>query len=310
MSLKENSIFKTLIYSDIFDFPLTLDEIYLFLVSSQKISKEEIKRSLSKIRKIERSGEYYFLKKRKDIISLRKKREKESRLKIKNNLQLLKLIGLIPSVKLLGVSGSVAFNNAKKEDDLDLFIITKKDTLWVSRFLIICMLLAFGKKRSVHKKNSSNKICANMFIDESALLIGKKNLFIAKEIVQVMPIVNKDQTHEIFLQKNNWIKKYLANFPIVTIKKKVGASSFPIKYIDNIFFTVQKKYMENKITNEKIGKNHAWFHPNDISGKIDEEFLDKTRSLSRENPSKKSKLIMKNRHKNAPSYNTFLTPGY
>lgn len=310
MSLKENSILATLIYSDIFDFPLTLNEIYLLLISNKKISKEAIKNSLNENKKIRKNGDYYFLRKRENIVSLRKKREKESALKINNNLALLRLIGLIPTIEFLGISGSVAVNNAKRNDDLDLFIITKKNTLWSSRFLVIFLLFIFGKKRSTNKKVSPNKICANMLIDESALLINKKNLFIAKEIAQIIPIVNKDETYENFLSKNKWIKIYLANFPIPKAKAGLIGSNFLFEYIDNIFFRIQKRYMASKITNEKIDKNYAWFHPNDISSKINEEFLHRTFFLSRYKLPKKNNITSKNPYATPLSYNVLLTPGY
>ena len=34
-------IIKTLLYSDIFDFPLTKDELWFYLITSQKVSKKE-----------------------------------------------------------------------------------------------------------------------------------------------------------------------------------------------------------------------------------------------------------------------------
>ena len=72
MSL-ENAIFQTLAYSDIFDYPLTADELHRFLVVSASLY--DIKQCAAKMKDVSLKDGYYFLASRDDIVELRRRRE-------------------------------------------------------------------------------------------------------------------------------------------------------------------------------------------------------------------------------------------
>ena len=61
-SALEEAILKTLAYSDIFDYPLTLDELHKYLVISA--TKDEIKNCIENMNQVSFSEGYYFLSKR------------------------------------------------------------------------------------------------------------------------------------------------------------------------------------------------------------------------------------------------------
>ncbi len=264
MSIEER-ILSTLTYSDIFDFPLTLNEIHKFLITNRKISKKTIKSVLGSSKEIRKKGIFYFLQERERIVGLRINREKESNNKITKNIGLIKILGYIPTIRLIAISGSVSVGNAKKNDDLDLFVICRKNTIWFSRFLILSILFLFNKKRKFRGKKIRDKICVNMFLDEGSILIEEHNLFIAKEISQILPVINKEKIYERFISKNQWIIEYMANYNMPEISHKKARINKVMNFVDNIFYFLEKKYMSKKITSEKIDKNFAWFHPRDNS---------------------------------------------
>lgn len=189
-------MFKTLAYADIFDYPLTAEEIKLWLIKGDSFAPAK-------------KG-YYYLPGRKKIIALRQNRARASRIKLKKLKSIISVIKLIPFIKLVCVTGALAMNNADQDDDIDLMIVTVKNRLWLTR-LIIAILL-FPHLRRGQKIN--NRLCFNLWLDETALAIKRHNLYIAHEICQAKPIFERDNFYQKFIAANLWYKNYLPNWTI------------------------------------------------------------------------------------------------
>lgn len=281
----QRDIAKTLAYSDIFDYPLSAREVWRFLIDDTEVKVEEVQKTLSLIvadcKLIDADGEFYFLRGRKGIVSLRQKREKWSKEKIEIVHRAAKRLRLIPWIKMAGITGALAMENCDEDDDIDLMIITSVDRLWLTRLLIflLCPILGIERRKPKDKK-VKNKICFNLFLDESQLKITPENLFVAHEICQVKPLVNKDRAYEKFLGENRWVKNYLPNaFPFnkITIKQDNNLMkrsmvaillSCYLDFMEKIAFYIQYFYMKPKITREKISLHQAFFHPRELSKEI------------------------------------------
>src|SRR3990167_740566 len=118
MSLK-TAIIKTIHYSDIFDYPLKIEEISERLIG-MKATPSQIKKSLSEIPGMATKSNYYFLKGREKLVDVRERREKISAQKLKKVQAGANLLRLVPWIKFVGVTGSVAAGNAANDDDIDL----------------------------------------------------------------------------------------------------------------------------------------------------------------------------------------------
>ena len=213
----QKAILRTLIYADIFDYPLNSEELYRFLIINHPISYSVFKNALSRIitndKRINTNKNYYFLKGRREIISLRQKREKWSQEKIKIGRRIGRWLKLIPWIKLMGITGALAMRNSDKNDDIDLMIITSRNRLWLTRFLTIFLLEFFSKRRKPSDKDVEDKICLNLFIDEGYLETPreKRNLFMAHEVCQMKALWEEDDIYKKFLWENKWVKEFLPN---------------------------------------------------------------------------------------------------
>ena len=174
------ALLTSLIYSDIFDFPLTKDELMRYFLY-EKMTEKNLSLLLSQHKDIEEKNGFYFLKGRCGLVEKRQERMQESKKKLHNARSIIHLLSFIPTVMLIGVSGSVSVGNADKDDDIDLFIITQAGTLWTTRLFVTLMLLIVGKKRGRKSIFSPNTMCANMFMDEKDLTLPKikQNLYTA-----------------------------------------------------------------------------------------------------------------------------------
>ena len=140
----KDAVLRTLAYADVFDYPLSLSEIYRYLIAKKPFSEKEIQKSLSTYSFVVRQSSLYCFLDRKEIIALRKQREQESKRKLYKAKKIAQIITLLPTVLFVGVSGALAMENVTEDDDIDFFIITKIDTLWLTRLLISIFLTARG----------------------------------------------------------------------------------------------------------------------------------------------------------------------
>lgn len=306
----QESLIRTLCYSDVFDYPLDFKKIETFYLGRQFCTKKELRQNLRQM--VERAmiykrGSYYALLGREKNIKTFLSRNKESERKLRLARKAARLLEKIPTIKLVAISGSLALNNCKKNDDIDFFIITCRNTLWITRFLVNFLLFINGNRRSRDDIYSVDKICPNMFLTETSMQTRKsrQNIFTAHEIVQIKVLVNKNNTYKKFLNENLWVGKYLPNFPLLpkfNIKQEV--SSDLEKYIDNVFFTLQFLYMSGRITHEEVTKNIARFHPNDKT-----EAIIKLYKLRVKSYMEFLKLNLRKRKKTIP-FEVPDTPGY
>ncbi len=198
------AILKTLFYSDIFDYPLTIDEIKKWLIGIKLPNKFQLSQLVQK-QIIQKKDKYFFLSGRNNIVSLRKQRKKYSEEKLAIAQKAAFLLKFIPTIKLVGITGALAMYNTKKYDDIDLFIISSKNLLWTTRFLSTILLEIAGLRRHPQKTIAPDKICLNMFMDKKYLEVPKKeqDLFSAHEVLQMKPIWERDNTYHKFLQANS-----------------------------------------------------------------------------------------------------------
>lgn len=258
----------SLAYHDIFNFPLNKLELVKWY--------SKLKNSKTQKLQIIQKNNFYFINGRQNIIKNRIENEKYSQKKLKIAKKAAILILKIPTILFVGITGSLAMLNADKNSDIDLMIITKANTLWITRLYCYIIIWLNGyKTRHPKSKLEKDKLCINLWLDESDLIWDKKdrNIYTAHEIAQIIPLVNKDKTYEKFLFKNKWILSYWPNaMKIQNHELRITNNTKNLLYIihntlfkviEYLVFKIQYQYMKPKITREIITSKRAIFHPND-----------------------------------------------
>lgn len=245
MTNVEKSIIQTLAFFDVFSYPLTETEIWKWLYRpGRKVALSEIKEVLQNSEfladKISEIEGFYTLRDRESTCYRRKQNNNIAERKFRRAITLAKFYRFIPFIRMMAVCNSLAISNAKEESDIDFFIITKKNRIWMARFFSVLFIKIFGLRPA----NGVNKdsFCLSFFIDETDLNIKKimlhnHDLYSAYWVQQLVPIYNPDGLYEKFIEANQWYKEYLPNGYTNQFTKQVKQTNFSY-VLGRIFQTV------------------------------------------------------------------------
>ncbi|MCL5675517.1 MAG: hypothetical protein M1120_00120 [Patescibacteria group bacterium] len=282
-----------ILYADIFDYPLKKDELERWQIKDRYKNYNDY----NNYKVYTYKNGYFCPYGREKIINLRQQRKKYSQQKIHLAKKTVQLLQKIPFIKLVAITGALSMYNSPQEDDIDLLIVTEKNRLWISRFLVSIFLDVLGKRRRPKDTNFQDKICLNMFLEESKLQIPRReqNLYTAHEVCQIMPIYNKLQTYEKFLSANKWTKKYLPNgvdnrilgyydtrrnkdkSRIIVISKY---HNIILDFLEYTAYKLQYIYMKSRMTRETVERKRAFFHPLDRTNWVLKEFNKRLKEIN------------------------------
>ncbi|MBP9687714.1 nucleotidyltransferase domain-containing protein [Candidatus Woesebacteria bacterium] len=178
------------------------------------------------------------------------------------------LLSHIPTILFVGVTGSLAMENAKETSDIDFMIITSAHSLWITRAISLLLLLVSGvKMRRAFMKDEKDRICLNVWLDEKSLGLPcmPRNAYTAHEVAQVIPLINKRNTFEKWLFSNKWVLSYWPNAITIRRTKAFDSQSLLFLFIplNVLAYYFQVIYMNHKVTREVFSFHFAYFHPFD-----------------------------------------------
>ena len=217
MTPLEKSILATIVYYDTLNLPLTQMEIFKYLIKvspKQKLSKINLFSIITLLeskelkRFIESKNGFYFLKGRENLVKQRIKKQKITEQKWKIAKRIIWIMQLIPFLRGVMVSGSMAIGNAKKESDIDVLIITSKNRIWIVRAITTLFLHILKRRR--HNHLTKDRICLNHYITEESLNIIHRSLYNAQTYAHLIPVLELEAFNlKKFYKKNKWIKNCL-----------------------------------------------------------------------------------------------------
>lgn len=224
----KSEILRLLCYFDVFNHPLTRNELKALVGASEDQSIQTELNALLEERNIYSENDYFGIR---DSISdqIKQRNEKEERAKkyYRKLPRYLRIIKAFPFVRGVGISGSLSKNVMHEDGDIDYFIVTAPGRLWVCRTLLVLF-------KKVFLLNSRKYFCVNYFVDENNLEISDKNFFTAVEVNYLMPVYNTALFQD-FSTENSWTKNYISGsspeFRIAPLEPRRG-----LKKVAEFFF--------------------------------------------------------------------------
>ncbi len=197
-----DSIIRALIYSDIFHYPLTAEEIHIRLdVECQTLDLVHAELEHLVVGKvIFQFGSFYSVR---DDVALALRRESGNKMAgrmMPKAVRRSKLIDTFPFVRAVMVSGSLSKNYFDRNSDIDFFIVTAPNRVWLTRALL-------GLFQKIVLLNSHKYFCVNYYISSDRLVIDERNIFTATELATLIPICNSI-AYDTLLDNNTWLKDF------------------------------------------------------------------------------------------------------
>ena len=209
LSLRQ-AILATFHYFDLFDWPLTLQEVeeYLYGWSAPKSAIEATLEVMEE--DINHAHGFYWLKGREKICELRKERVLIEEKLWKRTNRFSWFFALCPFLRMAAVCNSLAYGNVKETSDIDVFIVTEKGRLSTVRLFLKILTQIF--KMRVHHDKISGRFCLSFFVSEKAInletLAHKFDPHLAYFTKMMKPIFG-EKTYLKFVKDNSaWTEKY------------------------------------------------------------------------------------------------------
>jgi hypothetical protein len=231
----ENAVLRTLLYFEIFSYPLTTAEITWYLHRPEKefrkVDLPEVEEALEKLtdqRRIFKFGPYYQTVDDPDWSTQRINFNRSADRIMPLANRMAALIGSFPFIRGVFVSGSLSKHSMKPDSDIDFFLVTVPGRLWLARTLLVLF-------KKIFLFNSHKYFCVNYFIDTEHLSIEEHNIYTATEAATLLPLYGREW-YVRFCAANTWIGWYLPNATVRTVHSVPAHSAGLLKRILERFF--------------------------------------------------------------------------
>jgi hypothetical protein len=213
----DTSIQVTVHYFHVLGKPLTEVEMfhYLFGTQAKQMSFFQFTQLFKESKWVQkhlclRRG-IYVLKSDAEKVDIRHSRMRISIQRFKKVKKYLWLLHTAPFVESLFLAGSLPISNSKNSSDIDFFLVTKKDRIWLARLWITLLTHLFRVRR--HGKKDANRFCLNHYVTEENLYRDDHDMYSAQLYSDYIPIRTNDVHFQAFHASNQWLKNWFPNIP-------------------------------------------------------------------------------------------------
>ncbi|MCF7795541.1 hypothetical protein K9M42_00405 [Patescibacteria group bacterium] len=215
----------------------------------------------------------------KKYFNIKEKPSKKEEILYKKVLKYTKPISRIPCIKGIFVCNSLSMNATNENSDIDLFIVSSNNRLWIVRILTTLYFQFLGNRRTSNK--IKNNFCLSFFCTENGISDFNKikienDIYLFFWVYYLKTIVDKNNIYKDLLNLFN-IEKENPNFDKYKLNLKYKKSNKKNKFFDFFDFLLKKIFIKKTINHKKrlenpwgviINNDMLKFHDNDIRKKV------------------------------------------
>mgnify|MGYP001429839746 CR=1 FL=1 len=218
----DQALLRTVAYYDVFDYPLTSAEIWRWLYrradETITATHAEVGAALAALVQagtLLQEKDWFVLPGRQQLVQLRAERFVLGQKKWRRVKSMARFCEVIPYVKMVAACNTLAIDNARAESDMDVFIVTSPERMWIARMMVTGIVNMLGYRR--HGKNITNRVCLSFYVTAQALdleplkiSVGQEDPYLRFWATQIVPLMD-DGIYEKFQQHNAWVTSRLPN---------------------------------------------------------------------------------------------------
>ncbi|MFC1702865.1 hypothetical protein ACFLZO_00170 [Patescibacteria group bacterium] len=290
-----DAVAATLTYFDLFDYPLTLQELrrYLYRYPHEgdiAPTTTDLLRTLEDPAFGSMSG-FYFLVGRSGIVAVRQKRFRMAERKYRRALAFARVTRFLPSVRLISVCNSLAISNAGDKSDIDMFLVVRPGTVWATRLLVAGTLSLLRLRPT--KTRHADMFCISFYVSETnmnlaSVALPDGDMYLRYWIASLIPIYDTGDMMRTLVEAN---RDLLSDIPAVRGEQIPTARMVPLaprwmsfllpflRLIEPLarWFQMRKfpesiRAKANRDSRVRISDDMLKFHVNDRRSYFEEEF--------------------------------------
>jgi radical SAM superfamily enzyme YgiQ (UPF0313 family) len=219
----QQAVLRALAYRQVFNSPLSADEVWRFLDTSG-VSISEVASALQRLQTAglvaSRDGWFWIAEMDDPMARWSANRDRADEA-MPQALAVGRGLMRMPFVDGVAISGSLSKRSLAEDGDFDFLIITRPGRLW-----LVYALLRFYRQ----KLPSPQMLCSNYLLASHKLALERRDVFTAMEMATLIPVAGRDFLVRM-QQLNLWANDYLPNRPV-------------LESIDEPEYTVPRKLAE------------------------------------------------------------------
>lgn len=197
----DQAIYDTIRYYALFDMPVTAVQIWRTLIVASHNGKNlgqlryadichVLRQSPYLAARVQSQWGYFFLADQQGSVERRLLRYTIAQRKWRLLQDAARFLALVPFVRALFGSGSLALNNTRPESDLDVFVVARRGRIWTARLGLLIVSQLLGRRRKYWDQRAPDKICLNHYVTNQNMLMAPpvRNLFTAVAYTRLQPV--------------------------------------------------------------------------------------------------------------------------
>lgn len=213
----QNNLYKTIIYFDLFSYPLTALEVWKYAQISEPCSFVDALEQLEHLHMrgaVQEKDGFWFLSDQEHILNVRRKRYLIAERKYRKVRRAIRFLKQISGIRMIAVANTLAWSHARDESDIDLFIVTQPGALWTSRLLGVTPFALL--KLRPRPQRERDTFCFSFFaseraLDFSSLAIQPEDPYLLYWLATLAPVYDPDGLLSGVWDVNTWARALLPN---------------------------------------------------------------------------------------------------
>jgi predicted nucleotidyltransferase len=221
--------------SEYLDFPFTVEEVANYFLPKVKITSEQLRSMIM-------AGDFRnipFHVRDDNLVTSstqsefsRLEREQMSAAKLESASRFSRLLKrLVPFIRTVAVTGSTAYGSADRWDDIDLFIVTKRNRLWLTAMMTL-VLVRLNKIIELRRSHLS-PFCLSYVHDENGFALesqkNRTNPLFARELLKAKPVAGQDEYRRL-LETNDWVGSFYPMPYLTKVRALTKPNGHQIEY--------------------------------------------------------------------------------
>lgn len=253
----DRSILATRAYYDAIGFSLTPVELYVRLIPLSKSIHPSLGDMIARLPTATMT------------IDSRICQQKECTQKWRHMLRCAWWLQVVPYVRALFASGSLALGNVEPSSDWDVFGVMQDGRLYTARAGLLCTTWCMRRLRTKHMQVAPDRFCFNHLITTRGLVIRHRSIFTAHTLAWLVPMWDPNGYGARIRQANLWMNEWTlqtgdTHFVRRSVKRSrvLGAVQVCAELVLNTFIgslleRILRRWMQGRIARDPITRTRG-----------------------------------------------------